>query len=148
MPHLNAVVTLCSLLAVAQPAFAQDACDSDLPFGENEETGRTVAVGNSHVYYETYGDASHPALVLIHGNGGSIASMRCQIIHFMKDYHVVVADNRTHGMSGKSDHLTYEQMASDYAAILDELAMDSVYVLGQSDGGIVGLLLAIHLIAR
>jgi pimeloyl-ACP methyl ester carboxylesterase len=55
----------------------------------------------------------------------------------------VVADNRTHGKSGGSDHLTYDQIAADYVAILDHLALDSVHVLGQSDGGIVGLLLAI-----
>lgn len=144
MPRLNVAIALCCLLAVVRPALAQDACVSDLPFGDNEETGRTVAVGSSHVYFETYGNPGDPPLVLIHGNGGSIASMQCQIIHFMKHDFVVVADNRTHGKSGESDHLTYEQIASDYATILDELAMDSVYVLGQSDGGIVGLLLALH----
>ena len=131
------------LLGSATPAIAQDGCASEIPFGDNDDAGRLATVGNSRVYFETYGDSTHPTLVLIHGNGGSISAMRCQIVHFMTDYHVVVADNRTHGKSGGSDHLTYDQMADDYATILDDLALDSVYVLGQSDGGIIGLLLAI-----
>ena len=144
MPRLFVILSLAVLVALPRPALGQKTCDSDLPFGDNGEAGAFVTVGNSEVYYETYGDAGNHPLVLIHGNGGSIASMRCQIVYFMKDYHVVVADNRTHGKSGGSDHLTYDQITADYAAILDALDLDSVHVLGQSDGGIVGLLLAIH----
>jgi len=144
MRCFSVAVSLFCLLFSPLAAFAQDPCDSAIPFGDNPETGRFVTVDDSRVYYETYGDAGNHPLVLIHGNGGSIASMRCQIVYFMKDYHVLVADNRTHGKSGGSDHLTYDQITADYAAILDGLALDSVRVLGQSDGGIVGLLLAIH----
>jgi pimeloyl-ACP methyl ester carboxylesterase len=144
MPRLKTTIVLACLAAAVQPLNAQDGCDSSIPLGDNTGVGRFVSVDRSRVYYETYGDPAHPPLVLIHGNGGSISSMRCQILHFMQDYHVVVGDNRTHGKSGGSDHLTYGQISDDYAAILDELALDSVYVLGQSDGGIVGLLLAIH----
>jgi len=143
-PRFSVAIGLAYLLTVPQLALAQATCDADIRFGDNGEVGRLVDVGNSDVYYETYGNESRPPLVLIHGNGGSIASMRCQIIHFTREYYVVVADNRTHGKSGDSDHLTYEQITDDYAAILDELSLDSVYVLGQSDGGIVGLLLAIN----
>ena len=137
-----ALILTC-LLAPTHPAFAQNACDSGTPFGDNGDAGQFVQVDGSRVYYETYGGESDPPLVLVHGNGGSISSMRCQIIFFMQEYRVVVADNRTHGKSGGSDHLTYDQIASDYAAILDDLGLESVYVLGQSDGGIIGLLLAI-----
>ena len=144
MRRFSVAVSLFCLLFSPLTAFAQGPCDSAIPFGDNPEAGRFVTVDDSRVYYETYGDAGNHPLVLIHGNGGSIASMRCQIVYFMKDYHVVVADNRTHGKSGVSDHLTYDQITADYVAILDGLALDSVHVLGQSDGGIVGLLLAIH----
>lgn len=137
-----ALILTC-LLAPTHPVFAQNACDSSTPFGDNGDAGQFVQVDGSRVYYETYGDESDPPLVLVHGNGGSISSMRCQIIFFMQEYRVVVADNRTHGKSGGSDHLTYDQIASDYVAILDDLGLESVYVLGQSDGGIIGLLLAI-----
>jgi len=49
---------------------------------------------------------------------------------------------------GKSDlgtaALTYEQMAEDINALLEQLKLDHVKVLGWSDGGIIGLLLTIH----
>ena len=42
------------------------------------------------------------------------------------------------------DSLTYEMMADDYTALLDAMKIDSAYVVGWSDGGIEGLLLAIR----
>ena len=143
MTRVSSFFGLALLIALPHPARAQGTCDSEIPFGDNDAAGRFVQVDSSRVYYETYGDAGSPTLVLVHGNGGSISSMRCQIIHFMQDYHVVVADNRTHGKSGGSEDLTYDQIASDYVAILNDMGLDSVFVLGQSDGGIIGLLLAI-----
>jgi len=132
------------LLITISLVSAQENCESEIEFGSNTETGKYLATHSSKIYYELYGDKENPPLVLIHGNGGSIASMKCQIIGFMKNYFVIVADNRTHGKSGNSNHLTYEQITDDYVAILDQLSIDSAYVLGQSDGGIVGLLMAIH----
>ena len=40
--------------------------------------------------------------------------------------------------------LTYEQIAEDLNTLLDQLGLKSTDVFGWSDGGIVGLLLAIH----
>lgn len=48
-----------------------------------------------------------------------------------------------HGNNGSiQDSLSYEQMADDFASLLDYLKLDSVNVVGWSDGGINGLLLA------
>jgi pimeloyl-ACP methyl ester carboxylesterase len=97
------------------------------------------------MYYETYGSASARPLLLIHGNSGSIWSMRCQIEHFRQTYKVIVADSRYHGKSENGDKpLTYELMADDYAALLQHLKLDSVYTIGQSDGAILTLLLAMN----
>jgi pimeloyl-ACP methyl ester carboxylesterase len=95
------------------------------------------------MYYEIYGQGK--PLVLIHGNGGNIQSMGHQIQYFSEYYHVIVADSIGHGKSdiGKGK-LTYEQMANDWASLLDQVGIDSTYVIGWSDGGIIGLLLAIH----
>jgi len=110
-------------------------------YGENSEVGRFVQVNGIRLYYETYG--SGPPLLLIHGNGGSIEAMRHQIEYFSKEYHVVVADSRGHGKSGLgAEPLTYVQMAEDLNLLLERLNLQSVYVLGWSDGGILGLLLA------
>ena len=59
---------------------------------------------------------------------------------------MIAIDSRAHGKSvDSSDNpLTYEQMANDIKVLLDSLQIDSAYVWGQSDGGILGLLIAIH----
>jgi pimeloyl-ACP methyl ester carboxylesterase len=97
------------------------------------------------MYYETYGDISKQPLLLIHGNGGYIYAERCQIEHFKARYYIIIADSRFHGKTGNgSELLTYDLMAKDYNSLLDYLKIDSAYIIGQSDGGIIGLLLAMN----
>lgn len=95
------------------------------------------------MYYEIYGQGK--PLVLIHGNDDNIQGMAHQIQYFSECYHVIVADSRRNDKTdiGKGK-LTYEQMANDWASLLDRLEIYSTYVIGWSDGGIIGLLLAIH----
>ncbi len=116
--------------------------ENNIQYGDNSNAGQYVEVGNSQIYFETYGKKTNQPLVLIHGNGGSIETMNLQIDYFKDNYFVIVADNRTHGKSGDAINLTYNLMAQDYVTILDFLEIESTYVLGQSDGGIIGLLLA------
>lgn len=97
------------------------------------------------MYYETYGDISRQPLLIIHGNGGSIFSGRCQIEHFKDKYFILAADSRYHGKTENGSRtLTYDLLTDDYNALLDQLKIDSAYILGQSDGAIVGLLLAMN----
>jgi pimeloyl-ACP methyl ester carboxylesterase len=97
------------------------------------------------MYYETYGDISKQPLLLIHGNGGYIYAERCQIEHFKDNYYVIIADSRFHGKTENgSELLTYDLIAKDYNSLLDYLKIDSAYIIGQSDGGIIGLLLAMN----
>ena len=94
-------------------------------------------------YYETYGTGM--PMLLLHGNGGSIASFKYQIPYFSKEYRVIAVDSRSQGRSiDDNDSLSFEMMADDLNALLDTLHVDSCYVLGWSDGGINGLLLAMR----
>jgi pimeloyl-ACP methyl ester carboxylesterase len=84
-------------------------------------------------------------LLLVHGNGGSIADFKAQIDYFRKRYKVIAMDSRDQGRSGDSpDKITYEKMTDDLAALLDHLNTGPVNVLGWSDGGIEALLLGIR----
>lgn len=138
--------TICDLLllslVLSTPAQPQT-LSKVIPYGNNKEAGRFIAVDGARIYYETYGRGA--PLVLIHGNGGNIAYMRPQIEYFARRYNVIVMDCRGRGRSelGK-DTLTYVQMAKDIVVILDSLRLDSAYVVGRSDGGIISLLMAIH----
>ncbi|MBC7936902.1 MAG: alpha/beta hydrolase [Rhizobacter sp.] len=123
-------------------AFAQSPFDSTI-YGRNEEAGKWADVRGVKMYYETYGQGE--TLLIIHGNGGSINNFLYQIPYFEKNYKMIIADSRGHGKTlDKGDSLTYEMMADDYAALLDLLKIDSANVIGWSDGGINGLLLAMR----
>jgi pimeloyl-ACP methyl ester carboxylesterase len=112
-----------------------------IAYGDNPAAGNYAEVNGIKLYYETYGEGA--PLVLLHGNGGSISSMRNQVAFFSKQYKVVAIDSRAQGKSNDNgDSLTYDQIASDVNALLDKLKLDSAYMIGQSDGAIVGLIMA------
>lgn len=112
-------------------------------YGRNEKVGKYVKTRGFKMYYETYGKGE--PLLIIHGNGGSIDNFIYQIPYFSKNYKVILADSRAQGKSTDlSDSLSYEMMADDLNALLDTLHLDSCNVIGWSDGGINGLLLALR----
>lgn len=114
---------------------------NSIVFGNNPSAGHYAFVNKINLYYETYG--SGEPLILLHGNGGSINAFKYQIPFFEKHYRVIAIDSRLQGKSGGSpDSISYEMMASDFCALLDYLQIDSAYVLGWSDGGIDGLIMA------
>ena len=114
-----------------------------IPYGSNASAGKYYDIRGMKMYCEIYGEGQ--PLLIIHGNGGSIKDFSNNIPYFSKKYKVIIADSRAQGKStDNSDSLTYEMMADDYAALLTELKVDSANVIGWSDGGINGLLLAIR----
>ena len=120
-----------------------DAQSAITPYGKNTKVGKYVTLRGFNMYYETYGTGE--PLLIIHGNSGSIGDFSFQIPFFEKKYNVILADSRAQGKSvDNADSLSYEMMADDLAALLDALQLDSCYVLGWSDGGINGLLLAMR----
>src|SRR6476661_11142447 len=130
---------LCPLLLIIGLLHAQP----KIPYGNNNAVGKFVPVNGIKVYYETYGQGA--PLLLIHGNGGSINAFQQNIGFLSQHYRVIAADSRAQGKTiDPSDSLSFEQMADDAAALLKTLKVDSAYVLGWSDGGIIGLLLAIR----
>ncbi len=112
-------------------------------YGKNDAVGKYYDIRGFKMYCEVYGEGE--PLLIIHGNGGSIDNFLKQIPYFSKKYKVIIADSRAQGKSiDNSDSLSYEMMADDYAALLSAMKVDSAYVIGWSDGGINGLLLAIR----
>ena len=112
-------------------------------YGNNPKAGHYAPVNGIKIYYETYGTGE--PLLLLHGNGGSIEAFKNQIPFFQNHYRVIAVDSRLQGKSGGSaDTLSYEMMAADFAGLLDYLKIDSANVLGWSDGGIDGLILAMN----
>ncbi len=120
--------------------FAQS---NTVKYGSNPLAGNYAQVNGIALYYETYGRGE--PLIMLHGNGGSIEAFRNQIPFFEKKYRVIAIDSRLQGRSGgAADTLSYNMMAADFAGLLDVLHIDSAYVLGWSDGGNDGLILAMN----
>ena len=112
-------------------------------YGHNPNAGHYANVRGFKMYYEIYGKGE--PLLLIHGGIGSINNFSGQIPYFAQHYQVIVVDGRAHGKSvDPTDSLSYEMMAEDFNIFLEFLKIKSCYVIGWSDGGNNGLLLAIH----
>ncbi len=111
---------------------------------ENNVLHQFYSIRGFNMYCEVYGNGT--PILFIHGNDGSTHAFKKQIAYFVeRNYKVILADSRSQGQSlDPSDSLTYEQMADDYAALLDELHVDATNIVGWSDGGIIGLLIAIR----
>ncbi len=116
---------------------------SKISYGNNPAAGKYYNLRGINMYAEVYG--SGKPLLLIHGNGGSINAFAENISYFSKKYKVIAVDSRAHGKTiDNQDSLSFEMMADDFAALLDTMHIDSVYVIGWSDGGINALLLAMR----
>ena len=122
-----------------QPVIAQE----NIPYGDNPAAGQNLVLNGVRHYYEVYGDG--PPMLLIHGNSTGIKGWASQISYFSKKYKVYAIDCRGRGKSdlGK-DTLSYQQMEKDMTAFINQLKLDSVIVLGRSDGAIVAIMMGIY----
>jgi len=133
---LNVILILVTLYCFGQENTA-------IKYGNNPDAGGYKKINGINIYYEIYG--SGQPLIFLHGNGGSIKSASAKIEYFKQYFKVIAIDSRAHGKSidTTTKELTYDQMAYDIKVLLDSLNIDSAYISGQSDGGILGLLIAI-----
>lgn len=88
--------------------------------------------------------AAGPAVLLLHGGMGNSNNFGHQVPALIEaGYRVVVIDSRGHGRSSwDGGAFSYAQFAEDAFAVLDRLGIDSVAVVGWSDGACTGLAMA------
>ena len=86
---------------------------------------------------------SGPPLILLHGNGESRAIFDQLVPELVASFTVYSLDSRGHGESPAAP-LTYQAMADDVARFIRDHRLEHPALFGFSDGGIVGLLLAIQ----
>lgn len=97
----------------------------------------------TRIYWEEYGVAAGPPVVVLHGGFGSIATMGPQIRALAPTHRVLAIDSRGHNKStNAADKLTYEMMTDDVVAVMDVARMERADVVGWSDGGNVAIDLA------
>jgi pimeloyl-ACP methyl ester carboxylesterase len=125
---------------------------------------QTCRVGDIDIAYETFGDPSNPALLLVMG-------LATQMIAWHEDFcaelagrgfHVIRFDNRDVGRSSamrdlpvptirqlalrskKAAGYTLSDMAADAIGLLDKLGIERAHVVGASMGGMIAQTIAIE----
>jgi len=99
-------------------------------------------VNGIRMYYAVYGNG--PPLLLIHGGLAHADVWANQVSSLAQSYKVIVADSRGHGRSTRTaEPFGYDLMARDYLALLDHLRIERTSIVGWSDGGIIGIALAL-----
>ncbi len=100
-----------------------------------------IKVNNINLFYTCQGTGE--PLIMLHGNGEDHTIFNEAIEVLSKHFTVYAIDTRSHGQSDKVKELHYSDMAEDVKCFIKELDLDKPILYGFSDGGIVGLLLAI-----
>jgi len=101
-----------------------------------------AAVNRLNMYYEVHGEG--PPLLLLHGGTGSIPTK--WIPYFSGQYRVIAMEQMGHGRTADvTDRpFHFHDMAEDTVGLMRQLGIESAVIVGYSDGGIIGIDMAIH----
>lgn len=100
-----------------------------------------INVNNVKLYYEIYGQGK--PIILVHGNSETHEIFDVLIENLKENYKVYALDSRCHGKSQNTNKISYDLMAEDMIEFIKKLNISKPVFYGFSDGGIVGLLIAI-----
>jgi pimeloyl-ACP methyl ester carboxylesterase len=101
----------------------------------------TTSNGTVEIYYDTFGAAADPTLLLVNGLASqciNYADAWCEKFA-AQGFRVVRFDNRDTGLSSKLDGVEYtlRDMVADALAVLDALGVERAHVMGLSMGGMI-----------
>ncbi|NRA41194.1 MAG: alpha/beta fold hydrolase [Pseudomonadales bacterium] len=87
---------------------------------------------------------SSTSLILMHGLFGESGNLMniAKALHQQLDINVILADMINHGASPHSYHMSYIAMAESVEALIDDLHLEHVILLGHSMGGKVAMQMA------
>lgn len=118
-------------------------------------------INGVEIAYETYGDAKHPAVLLLMGLGSQLTMWPDKFVEDLvaAGHYVIATDNRDIGLSAKHDAselpnpyvqaalrrigiklkspYTLREMADDAVGVLDALGIGQAHVIGISMGGMI-----------
>ncbi|WP_316166131.1 MULTISPECIES: alpha/beta hydrolase [unclassified Bradyrhizobium] len=147
MRHL--LVLLVFGLAALQPAAAEPwEMLPPTPHPVATQRAGQAAVNGIKIYYRVYGQAPEQGgtpVILLHGGLANADYWGHQVEALAPHHMVVVMDSRGHGRSTRDARAYgYDLMADDVVALMDELKIARADIVGWSDGGIIGLDLALR----
>ncbi len=101
-----------------------------------------INVNGVNLYYEVYGEGK--PIILLHGNSETHEIFDKLIDKLKENYKVYAIDSRCHGKSEDTLVISYKLMRDDIIEFIEKLEINKPILYGFSDGGIVGLLIAIE----
>jgi len=115
----------------------------ETPVESSEPVSGMAPANDVELYYQIHGEGS--PLILLHGGLGHGGHWTNQLSDLSDNYKVITVDSRGHGRSTMSEQqISFALMASDIIALMDYLKIERAHIVGWSDGGNIGLYLAIH----
>ena len=107
------------------------------------EASHVITVNGVSLHYVVVGEGR--PVVLVHGNGETHDLFDTEIRRLAEaGYRVYAPDSRGHGANEPLEEYHYTDMAEDMFCLIRELGLERPALYGHSDGGIIGLLLAIR----
>jgi len=117
--------------------------DEPYPAHDDNAKAREVVVGGERVRVVEAGTATAPAVVLLHGWGGSAYNFRGVLPLLARSgFHAIAPDLRGHGWSdaiSSPGAYSADAMARWVQALLDQLGVERCVLVGQSIGGAIAL---------
>jgi len=145
MTRLSLLLSVLALFVLPGLASAEERWQTlpePAPMPKADESGY-APVNGIEMYYAVFGKGD--PVLLIHGGLGHADIWASQVATLSKTHKVIIADSRGHGRSTRTEEpFGYDLMASDYLALLDHLKIDKTALVGWSDGGIIGIDIALH----
>ncbi|CAM4802989.1 unnamed protein product [Rotaria magnacalcarata] len=109
------------------------------------QTGKYASINNIQIWYNIYGPSCGVTILFLHGGFGNSDYWGFQVQALKSSYQCIVMDSRGQGRStSSSSDITYDLMTADVIGLLDYLGITQAYVVGWSDGAIIGLNLAMN----
>lgn len=136
-------------------------------FVKSQPTTGIADVNGLNIFYESFGDPKHEAILLIQGTGVQLTEWPLEMCEALvkAGYRVVRFDNRDVGLSGKLEEMgmpdwaqvipaigtcdesalpyTIGDMAGDAVGLLDKLDIRKAHIVGVSMGGAIAQTIAI-----
>lgn len=100
-----------------------------------------ININNININYEVYGEGE--PIILLHGNSETHHIFDVLVEKLKENYKVYAIDSRCHGDSDNPQDISYDLMTRDVIEFIKKLKIEKPILYGFSDGGIIGILIAI-----
>jgi pimeloyl-ACP methyl ester carboxylesterase len=115
----------------------------DIPAMPNADTSGLASVNGARLYFAVFNKTGKDPVILLHGGFSSSEDWGFEVPLLATTHQVIVMDTRGHGRSTMDDQpFSYDLFASDVKGLMDVLRVPKASVVGWSDGGITGLVMA------